>query len=54
MCITIRTIIVKDGKAYIQTGAGIVADSQPALEYKETKNKAKAMLKALEKAYELE
>lgn len=49
-CITIRTIIFKDDKAYIQVGAGIVADSVPAEEYKETVNKAKAMLKAVEMA----
>lgn len=46
-CITIRTIVIKDGVAYVQAGAGIVADSIPEREYKETQNKAKAMLKAL-------
>ncbi|MCM8779316.1 MAG: anthranilate synthase component I [Candidatus Omnitrophica bacterium] len=46
-CITIRTIIIKDNQAYIQAGAGIVADSEPRLEYQETVNKAKAMLKAI-------
>jgi anthranilate synthase component 1 len=46
-CITIRTIIIKDNKAYIQAGAGIVADSSPKKEYNETINKAKAMFKAL-------
>ncbi len=50
MCITIRTIIFKDQKAYIQAGAGIVADSDPELEYKETLNKAKAMFRAIEMA----
>lgn len=49
-CITIRTILVKDGKAYVEAGAGIVADSDPVLEYKETVNKAKAMLRALQLA----
>ncbi|MDP8262095.1 MAG: anthranilate synthase component I [Candidatus Ancaeobacter aquaticus] len=49
-CITIRTIVVKDNIAYIQAGAGIVADSVPEKEYQETLNKAGAMLKALEKA----
>ncbi|MDI6731099.1 MAG: anthranilate synthase component I [Candidatus Margulisbacteria bacterium] len=49
-CITIRTILIKDKKAYIQAGAGIVADSIPAEEYKESINKAKAMLKAVELA----
>ncbi len=49
-CITIRTILVKDGQAYVQAGGGIVADSDPASEYQETVNKAKAMLRALEMA----
>jgi anthranilate synthase component 1 len=49
-CITIRTIIVKDDVAYIQAGAGIVADSQPENEYYETVNKAKGMIKAIEMA----
>lgn len=48
--ITIRTIIFKGNKAYVQVGAGIVSDSVPAQEYKETINKAKAMLKAIELA----
>ncbi len=47
-CITIRTILIKDGTAYVQAGAGIVADSQPAKEYQETVNKAKALVKAIE------
>ncbi len=46
-CIAIRTIVVKGNTAYAQAGAGIVADSKPENEYKETQNKAKAMLKAL-------
>lgn len=46
-CITIRTMVIKDGKAYIQTGAGIVADSVPELEYAETLHKAKAMFATL-------
>ncbi len=49
-CITIRTILIKDGRAYVQAGAGIVADSQPAREYQETLNKAQGMLKAIERA----
>lgn len=49
-CITIRTIIIKDGIAYIQAGAGIVADSEPEREYYETLNKAKGMFKAIEMA----
>ena len=47
-CIAIRTILVKNSKAYIQVGAGIVADSVPASEYIETINKARAMLQAIE------
>ncbi len=48
--ITIRTVLMKGGRAYVQAGAGIVADSQPAREYQETLNKAKGMLRALEVA----
>lgn len=48
--ITIRTIVVKDGVAYVQAGAGIVADSVPESEYQETLNKARALLKSLELA----
>jgi len=47
-CITIRTILIKDGYAYVQAGAGIVADSVPEREYQETLNKARAMFKAIE------
>jgi anthranilate synthase component 1 len=50
-CITIRTILVKEGTAYVQAGAGIVADSVPATEYQETMNKAGALLKAIELAH---
>jgi anthranilate synthase component 1 len=46
-CITIRTIVIKDGMAYVQAGAGIVADSVPEREYYETVNKAKAMIEAI-------
>lgn len=49
-CITIRTIIFKHGKAYVQAGAGIVWDSVPESEYMETVNKAKGMLKAIRTA----
>lgn len=49
-CITIRTIIFKKGKAYVQAGAGIVWDSVPEKEYEETVNKAKGMLKAIRTA----
>ena len=46
-CITIRTIVMANGNAYVQAGAGIVADSVPELEYKETVNKARALIKAI-------
>jgi anthranilate synthase component 1 len=49
-CITIRTIIFKQGKAYVQAGAGIVWDSVPENEYQETVNKAKALLKSIKLA----
>jgi len=51
-CITIRTLIIKDGKVYVQAGAGIVADSEPEKEYAETVNKAKGMMKAVDMAEE--
>jgi len=47
-CIALRTIVVQDGKAYVQAGAGIVADSEPSAEYQETLNKARGLLKAIE------
>ncbi|WP_018922244.1 anthranilate synthase component I [Salsuginibacillus kocurii] len=47
-CIAIRTIIIKDGKAYVQAGAGVVADSDPESEYQETVNKAKALFQSME------
>lgn len=50
-CITIRTIVVTKGKAYIQAGAGIVADSKPKKEYQETINKAKAQILAIQIAH---
>ncbi|MCL6591210.1 MAG: anthranilate synthase component I [Firmicutes bacterium] len=52
-CITIRTVMFKDGLAHIQAGAGIVADSVPEKEYEETLSKAGAMLKALAKTEQL-
>ncbi len=48
--ITIRTIVFKDGVAYVQAGGGIVADSDPESEYQETLHKAGALLKAIDKA----
>jgi anthranilate synthase component 1 len=50
-CITIRTIVLDVGKAFVQAGAGIVADSDPAREYEETCNKARGMFKALALAH---
>ncbi len=49
-CILIRTMMLKDGCAYVQAGAGIVYDSDPEREYEETVNKAKALMKAVEYA----
>ena len=49
-CIAIRTLVVKDGKAYIQAGGGIVADSVPEIEFQETINKSRALVKAVEMA----
>jgi anthranilate synthase component 1 len=49
-CIAIRTMLLKGKKAYLQAGAGIVADSDPASEFQETMNKAQAVLKAVESA----
>jgi anthranilate synthase component 1 len=46
-CIMLRTSLVQDGRVYLQAGAGLVADSQPAVEYDETVNKASALLKAV-------
>jgi anthranilate synthase component 1 len=46
-CIAIRTITIRNGRARIQAGAGIVADSNPAAEYEETRDKARALLTAL-------
>lgn len=51
-CITIRTIIVKGAEAYIQAGAGIVADSDPEKEFLETSNKAKAQINAIKMAHQ--
>jgi anthranilate synthase component 1 len=50
MAIAIRTIVMKDGVAYAQTGCGVVYDSVPQREYEETQNKARGMLKAIEQA----
>jgi anthranilate synthase component 1 len=47
-CIALRTIVIQDGTAYVQVGAGIVADSIPEREFEETLNKARGLLKAIE------
>lgn len=52
-CITIRSMLIKDNTAYVQAGAGIVADSVPEKEWQETRNKAKALIKAIEIAKKL-
>ncbi|HOL66030.1 MAG TPA: chorismate-binding protein, partial [bacterium] len=52
-CITIRTFVVKRERIYVQTGAGIVADSVPEKEYLETKNKAAALMVAYRQAGEI-
>jgi anthranilate synthase component 1 len=49
-CIALRTAVVKDGKAYIQAGAGVVADSDPDYEFNETVNKAMGLVKGIEQA----
>ena len=46
-CIALRTALIKNNKFYIQSGAGIVADSVPEKEYQETVNKAKALIASL-------
>jgi anthranilate synthase component 1 len=48
--IAIRTIVVKDGIAYVQAGGGVVADSVPEMEYQESLNKAQALLTAINHA----
>jgi len=50
MCIAIRTIVLKQGVAYVQAGGGIVYDSVPEREYQESLNKAQALLKAIDQA----
>jgi len=50
MAIAIRTMVVKQGVAYVQAGGGIVYDSVPELEYEETMNKARALLRAIQQA----
>lgn len=49
-CITLRTVLLKDGKAYVQAGGGVVADSTPEGEYQESINKAMGMMRAIDRA----
>jgi anthranilate synthase component 1 len=49
-CIALRTVVLKDGKAYVQAGGGVVADSTPEGEFQETVNKAMGMIRAIERA----
>jgi anthranilate synthase component 1 len=49
-CIALRTVLLKGGTAYVQAGAGIVADSQPSAEFEETVNKAMGVIRAIELA----
>jgi anthranilate synthase component 1 len=52
-CIALRTMVVKDGVAYVQAGGGVVADSDPTAEYQESCHKAAALLRAIEEAESL-
>ena len=49
-CIALRTAVVKDGVMYVQAGGGVVADSDPEAEYQETRNKARALIRAAQEA----
>lgn len=53
-CIAIRTAVKRDGRVSVQAGAGVVADSIPEREYEESKNKAMALIRAIETAAEVE
>lgn len=52
-CIAIRSLLSVDGKGYVQSGGGVVADSTPEFEYQESINKSKAVLRAIERAREI-
>jgi len=52
-CIALRSVVLKGNRAYIQAGAGIVADSNPAAEYQETVSKAMATMQAIARAAEI-
>jgi anthranilate synthase component 1 len=49
-CIALRTAVVKDNTMYVQAGAGVVYDSDPEAEYEETRNKARALIRAADEA----
>jgi anthranilate synthase component 1 len=51
-CIALRTIVIKDGLAHVQAGAGIVADSDPTGEYNETINKATGLIRAIQMTHD--
>jgi anthranilate synthase component 1 len=51
-CIALRTLVIKDGSAYVQAGGGIVADSEPDREMEESRNKARALIRAVAFAHE--
>jgi anthranilate synthase component 1 len=53
-CIALRTVLLKDGTAFVQAGGGVVADSQPEGEYQESVNKAMAVFRAIEQAEEMQ
>jgi len=52
-CIALRSVVLKDGIAYVQAGGGVVADSVPELEYQESVNKAMATFRAIERAEQM-
>ena len=52
-CIALRSVVLKDGIAYVQAGGGVVADSEPELEYQESVNKAMATFRAIERAEQM-
>ncbi|MGB2694866.1 MAG: anthranilate synthase component I [Dehalococcoidia bacterium] len=52
-CITLRTMLMKDGVAHVQAGGGIVYDSDPVTEFEETESKARAMMRAIDRAEEM-
>jgi anthranilate synthase component 1 len=52
-CIALRTVVLKNGTAHVQAGGGVVADSEPELEYQESVNKAMASFRAIERAEDI-